>query len=48
MYSDDKFFLKIPGITIYNDRKQKDVAGVDDDLFSGAQSDNGYPTVFSG
>ena len=47
MYSDDNYFLSIPGIDIYNDRKQKDIAIVTDDLFSGAQSDNGYPEVYS-
>jgi hypothetical protein len=35
MYSDDEDFLSTPGINIYNDRNQKDIAGVDDNQFSG-------------
>ena len=35
MYSSDKYFLSTPGIRIYNDRNQEDLAYVDDNLFSG-------------
>jgi hypothetical protein len=35
MQSDDEDFLSTPGITIYNDRNQKDLASVNDNLFSG-------------
>ncbi len=35
MVSDDDYFLTTPGIIIYNDRNQKDIAGVLDTLFSG-------------
>ena len=35
MCSDDKDFLFTPGIRIYNDRNQKDIAYVGDNLFSG-------------
>ncbi len=34
MESNDNYFLGIPGIYIYNDRKQKDIAGVLNNLFS--------------
>ncbi len=47
MWSDDKWFLRIPGIVIANDRNQKDYAGVDDNLFSGMQTDTTYPNVLS-
>jgi hypothetical protein len=35
MISDDDWFLALPGIVIYNDRKQEDFAYVYDNLFSG-------------
>ena len=37
MCSDDEDFLNTPGIGIYNDRNQKDFAGVADNLFSGLE-----------
>ena len=37
MLSDDEDFLSTPGITIYNDRNQKDIAVVHDNLFSGIE-----------
>ena len=35
MHSDDEWFLYTQGIRIYNDRNQKDIAYVDDNIFSG-------------
>ena len=35
MESNDEWFLDTPGITIYNDRNQKDIAYVFDIQFSG-------------
>ena len=35
MYSDDDYFLSTPGIDIYNDRDEEDIAYVLDNLFSG-------------
>ena len=35
MSSNDEWFFDAPGITIYNDRNQKDIASVDDNEFSG-------------
>ena len=37
MYSDDEDFLNTPGIRIYNDRNQKDIAYVNDNRFSGIE-----------
>ena len=37
MYSDDEDFLETPGIRIYNDRNQKDIAFVRDNIFSGIE-----------
>ncbi len=37
MHSNDDYFLNTPGITIYNDRNKKDIAVVDDNLFSGIE-----------
>ena len=35
MASNDEWFLFTPGIEISNDRNQKDIAYVDDNMFSG-------------
>ena len=35
MYSDDEWFLNAPGIGIYNDRDEEDLAYVHDIEFSG-------------
>ena len=35
MYSDDKYFLDTNGIVIYNNRNDKDIAIIDDILYSG-------------
>ncbi len=35
MVSNDDNFLYTPGIAIFNDRNQKDIAGVRDNEFSG-------------
>jgi len=37
MVSNDEIFLYTPGIQIYNDRNQKDIAYVFDNLFSGME-----------
>ena len=35
MHSNDEYFLFTPGIEIYNDRNEKDIAFVRDNQFSG-------------
>ena len=35
MISNDEYFLNTPGIGIYNDRNQNDIAYVNDNIFSG-------------
>ena len=45
MVSSDKWFLQTPGIEIYNDRNQKELASVGDNVFSGMESDSTYPNV---
>ena len=37
MFSNDEVFLGTSAIVIYNDRNQKDIAGVDDNLYSGLE-----------
>ncbi len=48
MESNDEEFLYTPGITIYNDRNQKDYAVVRDNKFSGMETDSTYPNVYEG
>ena len=45
MKSNDEWFLRTPGIRIHNDRNQKDLASVEDNEFSGMESDSTYPNV---
>ena len=45
MCSDDEDFIRTPGIRIHNDRNQKDLASVEDNEFSGMESDSTYPNV---
>ena len=47
MYSDNEEFLFTQGITIFNDRNEKDIAYVSDNEFSGMESDSTYPNVLS-
>ncbi len=37
MFSDDEWFLDTPGIKIYNDRNEEDIAGVNENQFSGIE-----------
>ena len=47
MKSNNEWFLRTPGIRIHNDRNQKDLASVEDNEFSGMESDSTYPNVLS-